>query len=253
MKLEEIRSWQAPDGLGISSLRPVRLKAGGYVLMSMAAIFVVASLVLGTYLWNQSQRQQAERQKLETEGTRAEATIERLWRSGDKERTPRMSYRFEVDGQVVTGSTRVPRDRWRVLHVGDKVPVRYLPSNPALNHPEEWQMGVTPAFVAFLVPAMFIGLAVLMGVMVSRQSRLLSEGRPTPGIVLKTRRSDKNALVWYEFRVLSGAVRKGRSSAGRRGLPAEGSVVCVIYDPDNPRRNAIYPFPLVRLEDIRKV
>jgi hypothetical protein len=251
VKLEEIGSWQAPDGLGYSGMRPVRLKAAGYFLVSMAAIFLVASLVLGTYLWNKSQREQADRQKLESEGARVEATIERLWRSGDKENTPLMSYRFEVDGRVVRGSTPVPRERWRRFRPGDPVAVRYLASNPAINHPADWRMGVTPAFVAFLVPAMFIGFAVLMGVMVSRQSRLLSEGRPAPGIVVKTRKADKQMVVSYEFRLLSGAVRKGHSSANKRSVPAVGSVICVIYDPDNPRRNAVYPFSLVELENVR--
>ena len=52
-------------------------------------------------------------------------------------------------------------------------------------------------------------------------------------------------------RLLSGAVRKGHSSANKRSVPAVGSVICVIYDPDNPRRNAVYPFSLVELENVR--
>ena len=109
-----------------------------------------------------------------------------------------------------------------------------------------------PALVAVVVPTLFFGIAILFGVMIMRQSRLLSEGRPAPGVVVKTKRSDETVVVTYEFRVLSGAVRKGHSNSSGKKVPAEGSVVCVIYDPENPRRNAIYPLCLVHLEGVRK-
>ena len=252
MKPGELESWTAPDGLGYSGLRPVRLSGAGYALAALSAIFVIGGLVLGNFLWNQSRRENAQRAQLEREGVRIEATIVRLWRSGGKDNTPRLSYRFQLQDQVVTGSSRAPRKTWNALHVGDPIPVRYLPANPAINHPEDWPANATPVFLAALVPAMFVGLAGLFGVMITRQSRLLSEGRPAPGVVTKTRRSDKNVVVTYEFRVLSGATRTGRCSSGRKSVPAVGSVVCVMYDPDNPRRNGIYPFSLVRLEDARR-
>ena len=248
MRPEDIRSWKAPDGLGYSGLRPVRLSAAGYAMLAFSAIFVIGGLVLGVFLWNQSRRESADRLRLENEGVRAQATVVRLWKSGDKESTPRLRYRFEVEGQVVTGSARVPRKVWSALHTGDTISVRYIPANPAINHPEAWSHSVTPAFLAALVPAMFLGFAALFGVIITRQSRLLSEGRPAPGVVIKARRTDKAVSVTYEFRVLSGATRKGRSSASGKNVPAVGSVVCVIYDPDNPRRNGLYPFSLVRLE-----
>jgi hypothetical protein len=252
MRSDENGSWTAPDGLGYSGLRPVQLSGAGIALAALAAIFVVGGLVLGNFLWNKSRRQTAEREQLDRDGVRAEATIVRLWRSGDKENTPRMTYRFEIGGQVVTGSTGVPEKTWSAMHTGDSIPVRYLPLNPAINHPEAWTGSSTPVFVAVLVPGMFVGLAVLFGAMILRQMRLLSEGRPARGVVVKTRRSDKNVVVTYEFPVMSGAVRKGRSSTSRRNTPAVGSVVCVMYDPDNPRRNGIYPFSLVKLEDVRR-
>jgi hypothetical protein len=252
VKAEGLGSWTAPDGLGYSGLRPVRLSGAGYALAVLSAIFVMGGLVLGNFLWSQSRRETAEREQLDREGVSAQATVVRLWRSGDKESTPRLRYRFEVGGQVVTGTARVPRKTWSALHTGDTIPVRYLPLNPAINHPAEWPKRATPLLVAAIVPVMFAGLAILFGAILLRQSRLLSEGRPAPGVVVKTRRTDKAVVVTYEFRVMSGATRKGRCTVNRKNVPAEGSIVCVMYDPDNPKRNAIYPFSLVKLEDLRK-
>jgi hypothetical protein len=250
VKLEDIGSWTAPDGLGYSGLRPVRLSGAGLAMAALSAIFVIGGLILGNLLWNQSRRENDELTQLENQGAQAQATIVRLWRSGGKENTPRLSYRFEVDGQVVTGSTRVARKKWATLHVGDPIPVRYVPTNPAINHPADWSGNKTPMFLVALVPGMFAGFAGLFWIMIARQSRLLREGRPAPAIVTRTRRTDKTVIVNYEFRLLSGATRKGRSSAGRKHIPAEGSIVCVLYDPDNPKRNALYPFQFVKLENV---
>lgn len=251
MKPEQIGSWKAPDGLGYSGLRPVRLSGAGYAMLVFSAIFVIGGLVLGVFLWNQSRREGAERARMQSDGALAQATVVRLWKSGGEDTAYRLSYRFEVDGQVVTGSTRAPKKRWTALHTGDTIPVRYLAANPAINHPEEWSRKVMPVLVVALVPAMFVGFAALFAVIITRQSRLLSEGRPAPGVVVKVRRTDKAVTLTYEFRVMSGATRKGRSSASGKNVPAVGSVVCVMYDPDNPRRNGLYPFSLVKLDSAR--
>jgi hypothetical protein len=96
---------------------------------------------------------------------------------------------------------------------------------------------------------MFVFPVILLLSLLQRQARLLSEGRPAPGRVTKFKRSDKGMVVYYEFRLLSGATVKGRSQT--RKPPLEGALVCVLYDPEKPRRNSLYPLPLVRLENAR--
>jgi hypothetical protein len=41
---------------------------------------------------------------------------------------------------------------------------------------------------------------------------------------------------------------KGRSQIGRRSAVQPGAQACVLYLPDNPRRNALYPLELVKLQ-----
>jgi hypothetical protein len=230
-------------------MRPVRLARAGYALMTIAVAFVLGSLIPAVVLHNQSEKETARRERLEREGVNADATILRLWRSGGKDDERYVRYEFQADGLGREGSSKVPRQIWLTLQVGGSLPVRYLAEDPEINHPAGWRMGVTPAWLAILVPGIQIGVAGLLLTIIRRQWRLLSEGRPAPGVVIKARRREKQVVLNYEFRLLSGATGRGRSSTNARSVPGEGSVVCVIYDPENPRRNGVYPFSLVRVED----
>jgi hypothetical protein len=86
------------------------------------------------------------------------------------------------------------------------------------------------------------------------------EGRPAPAIVTKYSRvyrrmriaaqgpvgmSHKNRF-FYDFPLLSGAIAQGKSDPQKR-TPEIGSVICVLYDPNNPKRNMPYPAGLVKL------
>jgi hypothetical protein len=85
--------------------------------------------------------------------------------------------------------------------------------------------------------------------LLNAQRRLLAEGRPAPALVTKLARHQtshgvSHQSIRYAFPLLSGSMAIGRSDA-RKGQ-AVGSVICIVYDPDRPRRSLAYPFPLVR-------
>jgi hypothetical protein len=85
---------------------------------------------------------------------------------------------------------------------------------------------------------------------VRRERQLLENGRPAAAIVTGQRkhRSSEGGThrsITYEFRLLSGASGKGTSSTSSKP-PAIGSVICVVYDPDRPRRSKPYPFQFFR-------
>ncbi|MDE3164957.1 MAG: DUF3592 domain-containing protein [Acidobacteriota bacterium] len=249
MRLDEIpANWVPPDGLGYSRLRAVRLGRGGYALAIAAAALVLGALVLAGVLRERSARDVARRDRLERAGVETSATILRLWRSGGEEDTHYVGYEFHVDGLRRAGSSRVPARIWRALRVRDRLPVRYLPDDHGINHPAGWRMDVLPAWLAILIPAVLLGISGMFAWLIGRQWRLLSEGRPAPGVIVKARRSDRQVVLTYEFRLLSGAAQRGRSSTSGRKVPGEGAPVCVIYDPENPRRSALYPLSLVRIE-----
>lgn len=247
--LENATNWKLPDGLSYSSLRPVQLTRHGKLLAGLMVAFVMGGLALGLFLSSKARKQAAEQRWLSGQGRTTEATVTRTWIDDSKERQRWISYRFEVDGSIYTHRVQTPRKVWDTLAKGSAMPVRFVPARPSISHPVAWEAQILPFWLAVVLPFLLIGPAVLILLSLRLQARLLAEGRPAPGRVTEVKRADKHMRVTYEFRMLNGAVGKGRSNTHRP--PVVGSSVCVMYDPENPRRNALYPMTLVRLENAR--
>lgn len=247
--LENIDNWTPPDGLGYSSLRPVRLSGQGKAIVGVVAGMIIGAVVLVVFLSGKARHEAAEQRLLSTRGVVADAIVNRHWIASDEERQRWVEYRFEHGGRFYTHRVKVPRKFSQDLSAGSTVQVRFVPEKPSLSHPTAWDAQILAVWVAWVAPGMFVFPVILLLSLLQRQARLLAEGRPAPGRVTKLKRSDKGMVVYYEFRMLSGATVKGRSQT--RKPPLEGALVCVLYDPEKPRRNSLYPLPLVRLENSR--
>jgi hypothetical protein len=84
---------------------------------------------------------------------------------------------------------------------------------------------------------------------IQRQRRLLADGRAAPALVTqhnrhRTSHGGTYRTLVYEFPLMSGGVASGKSHTSRTA-PEVGSVICIIYDPDSPQRNTVYPMSLV--------
>jgi hypothetical protein len=106
-----------------------------------------------------------------------------------------------------------------------------------------------PWWLPLVVASAFVAAGALCLGGLRRQRQLLEDGCIAAGIVTAHHKQNTShgthQSLTYEFPLLSGAVAKGKAGASKRS-PAVGSVVCVVYDPDRPGRNRIYPLPLVR-------
>jgi len=245
--IERADHWTPPDSLGYSSLRPVRLTTKGKALIVIAVGFVIGAVAVGVLLERKVQREAAERTLLTDQGIVADAVVTRVWRGGDKNSEHRVTYRFEYGARTYSRSVGTPVRIWRTLAPGADLPVRFVPSRPAINHPVAWPQNGLPFWFPYFLAAMTTVPAFLLPIPVRYEARLLAEGRPAPGRVTGFKR-DKAIRVQYEFRLLNGAVAKGK--VNRSKPPVIGAPLCVLYDPENPRRNAIYPLSLVRLENV---
>ena len=76
--------------------------------------------------------------------------------------------------------------------------------------------------------------------------RLLSEGRPSPALVTRHTQVKGGKMMTYEFPLHGGGVGKGRGGTSRKP-PAIGSAITIVYDRENPRRNAPYPLQMVKV------
>jgi len=246
--MERADQWIPPDSLGYSSLRPVRLTTTGKALLVLAGALIIGAVVLGIFLGRKVQREAAEKALLGDQGIAADAVITRVWRGGGKEDEHLVTYRFAYDGTIYSRTVPTPVSIWRTLAPGADLPVRFVPSRPTISHPVAWPSTGLPFWFPYLLAAMVAVPAFLLPIPVRREARLLAEGRPAPGRVTGFKKTDKSIRVQYEFRLLNGALVKGKVS--RSKPPIEGATICVLYDPENPRRNAVYPLSLVRLEDV---
>jgi hypothetical protein len=103
-----------------------------------------------------------------------------------------------------------------------------------------------PSWVPAISAVGLVFPALLLLYMIRRQMQLLSEGRAAPAMVVGHRHIKGGKMTVYEFPLLSGGVGKGRGGKARRP-PAIGSTITVVYDRDNPKRSAPYPFDMVRI------
>jgi hypothetical protein len=217
------------------------------VLAVMGVVFLLGGPAFGIFINHEIQREKQRDRILSDQGADTTATIVRVWREGGKNDTHMVSYSFTVDGREITGKASMRRITWIDLHEGDPLAIRYVPTSPDINHPASGASGSAPDWLPWMMVGVFVWPPFLFWALIRRESRLLSEGRPAPATVTQIRRA-KKLIAYYEFTLLSGQVMKGRSQIGRRSRIEVGSPATVLYLPDNPRRNALYPLPLVKLQ-----
>jgi len=142
-----------------------------------------------------------------------------------------------------------------IVSEGDRVAVRYLPSDPRVSRlsmedrpAARWRLWM--GGVLLFVPAFGLGLYV-WNVLLLR--RLLQWGRPVAAFVTRrlyvaSRYRGGYYDVRYRFLGPSGNSVDGHS--GIKHQPLLRATVTVLYDPQKPSRNALYPFSFSGFESI---
>ena len=247
------KGWSPPRELRHSAPRQVRLSHTGVSLAIVAALLVLGTVAAAVTLGRMSLRETETYQLLESRGKETDARVIRLWRSKGENKRRHVEYRFELDGHTYFKAANVPLAIWKTLEAGGLLPVRYLPSNPDLNHPSAWRQKPMSIWLAVLLPAGLLTLLICVVIALRRQIELSAEGRAAPAVVTRLQKVHHShgggvTIIHYEFRLLSGGIAKGKSSSQRKGVTA-GTVLSVLYDPNNPRRSALYPLDLVRVNE----
>jgi hypothetical protein len=244
------QNWTPPAELIGSGPRETRLSGAGIAISVLAGLLILGGAAAGIGLERVAKREMDEQALLREQGKQAEGSVTKLWRARDKENSPMVAYEFQAEGSVYGRSVEAPLAIWKRLAVGAPLEVRFLPADPARNHPRDWEESIMPIWVPFVLGGLLSAGGIVLAFVLRRDIGLLSEGRPAPAVVTRYSNAghgQKN--VHYEFPLLSGSVAKGKSGPTRT-LPAIGTTLTVIYDSDNPRRNAAYPFQMVKLANV---
>ena len=210
---------------------------------------VVAGLVAGIGLYVTAARQQDERLRLREHGVDADAVVTRLWMSKGKEPRHWVAFQFAAGDRRVDGRLEVSRRTWGTLQRGSPIPVRYDPSDPAAYASFGRDRKALDPWVSYVVGLVLAVCGWLATLPIISERRLLIEGRPAPGMVTKRHKvhhahGGAHHETLYEFLLMNGAAHAGKSP-GRK--PQVGQPICVLHEPDNPARNALFPLSLVRL------
>jgi hypothetical protein len=148
-------------------------------------------------------------------------------------------YTFTVNGTSFKGKAVIPRH----MRIRDSDPflIRYLPSDPTINHPAAWEWSESGDWARIISPSIFIGVALLLFLLIRADRRLVAEGLPVVAVVTECSRNRGRSggfIAKYEFRTADGSPAAG---SGWYADPKEvGAKICVLYLPQNPRRNGPY-------------
>ena len=230
-------NWTPPRELTRSLPRETQLTARGRFMLVMSWMFLLAAVPLYVWMHNDVVQKTQRNTLLRTQGQEVNGEISRLW-SGDRGREHMVGYAFTANGVRLRGEASVPADKWAGIQKTGFLPVRYLPSNPAINHPAAWETS-TNIWLPLIAPAILAAGGAFLFWTLRRQNQLTAEGVAAPGVVVRCVRVKNGWMVRYQFRVKGGAIEKGRSQTNRKF--EAGAPVCILYRSDNPRRNDLYP------------
>jgi len=239
--------WGPPEGLSYSGPRPVRLSRQGLVLVCLGGIFGLCASIIGPMAFRAIHSKIERDRLLSKDGVVAAGTVTRVWKESGKTETPMVSYRFTASDREFIGQSQMRTGAWRGIQPGDPLVVRYLPSQPKVNQPAQGVPNPPPEWLAWMPALMFVWPPIVFWFMIRAQWRLLADGVPVRAVVTRINRS-KKINAHYEFKIPAGTSVRGKSPVSRRSVPDVGAQVCVLYNPENPRKNSLYPLEMVKLE-----
>jgi len=226
--------WTVPPELTGAAPRETERSEEGAGSVLSVTLLVLAAIAMVVLSFIADARQKAKTEVLRREGRE---TMGRVTGLRHKPGAYTVRYAFNANGVAITGESPAPEDTWNGLRDADPLAIRFLPSNPAINHPAAWEGSGKSYWVMFFIPAMPVAGAILILIQLRGQRRLVAEGVPTAGVVTRCARGSRGGwFVNYQFRTADGSAAKGSAN-----LRMEiGATICILYLPQNPQRNQPY-------------
>jgi hypothetical protein len=246
--------WRPPSELARSTPRPVSLTWMGILKCCAAVLLVCGGAFLGPWLYVQAGRDHALAQRMAVEGALTSATVTYVGPAFGEDNHHKIRYRYQVNDRTLDASTTVGSSAAKGLQEASAVQVRYLATDPARSWIVGHEPERTPLWVAPLAGLGMLVTPVVLFLQIKRERSLLSEGRPAVGVVTKVRwfggnHGRGNHRASYEFQTPDGQTYKGSFRGSKKKCGAAGDRATVLYEKDNPQRNARYPMQFVKIAE----
>lgn len=243
------KDWRVPAELTGSIPRPVKLTASATGLSVFLAVLVVAAMAFVVFsVWPRVERQKLRDDLLSRESVPAVGMVTRIWTTQQKNSLRyHVAYTYSVLKKIYDAEADVSRQAYTFLKVRHSVGLRYAASRPDLSMLDGEI--VTPAwpFLFVFIPVIVSGI--VLAFVALKQKKLLETGQPAGAIVTSSMPTKGGRSVSYQFLDSDGNTVSGNVKMKTRIAPNVGKTVTVVYDPDNPKHNTIYPAQYVRIRN----
>jgi hypothetical protein len=154
-----------------------------------------------------------------------------------------IDYEFTVNGVTYSGEAleSATPGRGKRFEEGDSILIRFLPSDPAINHPDAWEWSLTIGWSSALFVIFLTSIGGFEFVLLLRDRKLARVGKAAAAMVTSCTPKGRSFHVEYEFHADGTAVTG--TNDGKDEYET-GARVWVLYLPDKPQRNHIYPLSL---------
>lgn len=152
-----------------------------------------------------------------------------------------VNYSFTVNGVTYSGRALEPASPapGTSFDKGDNILIRFLPSNPAVNHPDAWEWSPLIGWYFVVGQIFFSSMGGLALAFLLRDRKLARHGRVAQGVVTSCTRDDRLFRVDYEFRTEDGVLATGHNDF--KDEYGTGARIWILYLPQKPLRNHSYP------------
>lgn len=233
----------APVELRGRTPRRVLFTASGVLVGIAAAILLALAAAAVVWAGGAAARQRQQNSALHKSGRETKGAITRLRVTSSLE--SQVSYTFTAGDATYTGEARVPAEVARSLAGFKSLAILYLPTNPAINQPADWESSphLQLAFLVAPIIAALLGLMLL--ILLGLEYRMAAEGRPALAMVSQCRRGRNGYLIHYRIRIGDETTIKGRGWCESPQEPGNG--IWVLFQPGKSRRSLPYPLTYCRV------
>ena len=228
--------------------RKVQLTGSGIAFAVVTAIIIAVAVAFTFFIAVETAQQVETRTALGSGGNETLGKLEKLHQPYPLKEY--VDYSFIADGKTYKGKAIVPLEVYHTIKSARSLTIQYLPDNPALNHPADWEWSVMSEWDPILTVSLVAGIGFILFILpkLLAERRLAAEGVPTTGVVTKcsvSGRSGEFINLKYDFRTQDGISVQGRGDfQTRQEICAR---ILVLYLPQKPRQNIPYPLSAWRI------